>query len=301
MRDIRKIKEFEPLRTKGQELSGMFNVYRIEDYNNSIAIPYNRRDYYKITLVSRGEGILSYGEKTVHIKDSALIFTNPMIPYSYESLAEKEQGFFCLFTEEFITSYLRTDSLSDSPLFKVHGNHILLPDPASAAFLGGIFEHMLQEMQSSYINKFDLLRSYVQIIIHQSLKIERPRSYYQAGTSSVRLSDLFLELLERQFPISSPAHTMQVKNAHEFATQLGVHTNHLNRALRETTGKTTTEHLAERILKEAKSLLLHSSWDISEIGYCLGFNHPSNFYLFFKRNTGQTAKQFRRRELPIHS
>lgn len=78
------------------------------------------------------------------------------------------------------------------------------------------------------------------------------------------------------------------------ADQLAVHPNHLNRAIRETTGKTTSELIAGRIIKEAKALLQHSDWDITTIGYALGFNYCSNFNLYFKKNTGENPGNFRR-------
>jgi AraC-like DNA-binding protein len=106
-------------------------------------------------------------------------------------------------------------------------------------------------------------------------------------------------LLESQFPIASPQHPIGLRNAHEFADQLAVHTNHLNRALKETTGKTTTELISERLIREAKALLLHSNWNITEIGYGLGFDHASNFNIFFKKGSGQTPNQFRKRVVEV--
>jgi AraC family transcriptional activator of pobA len=279
--------------------AGQFNVYRIEDFK-AITLPHNRRDFYKITLLKRGEGLLSYADKTIHVKDGALSFTNPMIPYAWEHLSdEKPAGYFCMFTEAFTNTQLNAESLSGSPLFRAGGNHVLFPDQRSGALLKDIFEHMLAEMQSAYINKYELLRSYVQIIIHEALKIEPAGDRSKPGVSSARIGALFLELLERQFPIASPRHTVRFKNAGEFAAQLSVHTNHLNRALKEATGKTTTELISQRILREARALLLHSNWDIAEIGYCLGFDHAPNFNIFFKRQTGQTPSQFRRQPVAI--
>ena len=275
--------------------AGQFKVYKVDDFHDGISLPPNRRDFYKISLVVQCEGILTYADKVIHIKENALSFANPMVPYSWERRSEKQSGYFCMFTEEFIIgNQLKTESLADSPLFRVNGKPVLLLDEKSMALLTGIFEQMLIEMKSSYKSKYDLLRSYVQIILHEALKIEPPERAYEQGTSVARISSFFLELLERQFPIVAPGHTIRLKNASEFATQLAVHTNHLNRALKETTGKTTTEHIAGRIITEAKALLLHSSWDIAEIGYCLGFEHPSNFNIFFKKQSGQTPLRFRK-------
>jgi AraC-like DNA-binding protein len=269
-------------------------VYKVDRYYKGVSSPPGRRDFYKISLVLNTEGVISYADKVIHVKDNALVFGNPMIPYAWEGLSERQMGYFCLFTEEFVNKQLKADSLAESPLFRINDNAVLFPEQQSMNFLAGIFEQMLTEMASSYKNKYELLRSYVQILMHEALKIEPPEHITHTLSSSNRISDLFLELLERQFPVTSPQHVIQLKNAGEFAHQLSIHTNHLNRSLKEVTGKTTSEHITERMIKEAKALLLHSNWDIAEIGYCLGFEHPSNFNIFFKKQTGQTPNHFRR-------
>ena len=290
-------KEFYQRHGQGHTEAAPFNVFKIEEYSPKISIPFNRRDFYKITLVIEGQGTLVYSDKVIPIKDIAMVFTNPMIPYSYETVAGGEKGYFCLFPEEFINNQLKSDSLSRSPLFKVGGNPVLFPNEASMSVIRNIFELMLTENASSYVNKYEVLRNFVQIIIHESLKIDPPPGYEKVAAPAERLTTLFLELLERQFPIPSPRHTLRLKNANEFADQLSVHSNHLNRVLKKTTGFTTSEHLSQRIIKEAKTLLLESDWDIAQIGYCLGFEHASNFYSFFKRQTGNTANRFRRQDV----
>lgn len=280
--------------------SGQFNVNRLEEFGcSSTNLPSNRRDFYKISLITKGGGILSYSDKSIRMEDTALSFMNPMIPYSWEPLTDHQTGYFCLFREDFIDSNLKNGGLSQSPLFKAGGNHVFFPDKEKTVFLQNIFENMIREMQAGYAHKYDLLRSYVQIVMHEALKMQAPDTYYQAGNAAQRISELFLELLERQFPIDPPHQVIRFKNANEFAEQLSVHTNHLNRALKETTGKTTTEWIAEKITQEAKALILHSNCDIAEIGYCLGFEHASNFNIFFKKQTGQTPNQFRKAPVSI--
>jgi AraC family transcriptional activator of pobA len=280
--------------------TGQFNVNRLEEFGcSSTNLPSNRRDFYKISLITQGGGILSYSDKSIRMEGAALSFMNPMIPYSWEPLTDNQTGYFCLFQEVFIDANLKNGGLSQSPLFKAGGNHVFFPDKEKTSFLQNIFESMIREMQSGYAHKYDLLRSYVQIVMHEALKMQAPDTYYQAGNAAQRISELFLELLERQFPIDPPHQVIRFKNANEFAEQLSVHTNHLNRALKETTGKTTTEWITEKIMQEAKALLLHSNCDIAEIGYCLGFEHASNFNIFFKKQTGQTPNQFRKAVVSI--
>lgn len=272
-----------------------FNIYRREEFAcDSTSLPPNRRDFYKISFITAGEGIVGYADKTIHVKQPAITFMNPLIPYSWEPTTNDQRGYFCLFTDQFVNNDLKKESLSNSPLFKAGGHHLFLLEPAREMLLQQLFESMLQEIKSGYANKYDVLRNYIQIVMHEALKIQPPEGHYQATNAAERISYLFIELLELQFPIDSPRQSIQFKNANEFAEQLNIHTNHLNRALREATGKTTTEWISNRILQEARALLQYSTWDIAEIGYSLGFEHSSNFNIFFKKHTAITPNQYRK-------
>lgn len=278
---------------QGTPAARQVGIYRIEDFAPADSFPHLRRDFYKIKLLCEAQGIISYADKTVAVQGPALVFANPLIPHSWERLGGQPTGYACLFTEEFMTQQLKTTSVAGSPLFRVGGTPVLFLPPAVVGRLRNLFELLLAEMQSSYSHKYDLLRTYIQTIIHESLKLAPAAPPYQPGTSAVRLSTLFLELLDRQFPIASPQHPLPLRNANEFARQLAVHPNHLNKVLREVTGQTTTAHIAAKVAAEAQALVRHTNWSLTEIGYCLGFEHVSNFSLFFKKHTGQTPSCYR--------
>jgi len=88
---------------------------------------------------------------------------------------------------------------------------------------------------------------------------------------------------------------MRLRSPVDFAEQLSVHVNHLNRSLKEITGKTTSQLIAERVSQEARILLKRTNWNISEIAYSLGFEELSHFINFFKKHFNQTPKAFRDR------
>jgi AraC family transcriptional activator of pobA len=290
-------KEFYQRNRQSHAAAMQFDVHRIEEYKPDVSNPINRKDFYKITLLLQGHGALIYANKVIPINNIAMVFTNPMIPFSYDSASGGEKGYFCLFTEEFINDQLKSNCISKSPLFTVGGNPVLFPDEPSLYVIRNAFESMLTENASCYVNKHDLLRNFIQIIIHESLKIDPPLNYVKTTASAERLTSLFLELLTKQFPIPSPEHTLRFKTATEFADQLSIHCNHLNRVLKKTTNSTTSEHISQRIIKEAETLLLQTDWDIAQIGYCLGYDHAPNFYSFFKKQTGSTASQFRKQHV----
>ena len=108
-----------------------------------------------------------------------------------------------------------------------------------------------------------------------------------------RISNLFLELLERQFPIDENHKELNLRSASDFANQLNVHVNHLNRAVKETSEKATSQIIAERIVRESKILLKHSAWNVSEIAYALGFTETTHFNNFFKKHVSLSPLKFR--------
>ncbi|WP_395763159.1 helix-turn-helix domain-containing protein [Elizabethkingia anophelis] len=67
----------------------------------------------------------------------------------------------------------------------------------------------------------------------------------------------------------------------------------MNRSVKQITGKSTSTHIAERIITEAKALLQYTDWDIATIANTLGFEYPTYFNNYFKRITGSTPSSFR--------
>jgi AraC-like DNA-binding protein len=122
-------------------------------------------------------------------------------------------------------------------------------------------------------------------------------SIYANSNAAIRISSLFTELLERQFPIESPAQQVVLRAPSQYTTQLSIHVNHLNRALREVSGKTTTRLITERLTQEAKNLLRHTNWNIGEVAWCLGFEERSHFINFFKKNAQVSPGAFRDRPM----
>ena len=268
-----------------------FNVYAREQFNTRKLV-FGRRDYYKISLLT-GSSRYNYATRGVLIDRPALVFSNPLIPYSWESVSEQQGGYLCMFTEEFLIVNDRAASLQESPLFRLGSDPVYLVDETQYADLSYFFRKMLQEVNSGYVFRQEVLRNYLNLLFHEALKLQPQASYYQHPNAATRIAALFQGLLERQFPIDSPTHGLKLRTPGDFARQLSVHVNHLNRAVRDLTGKTTSVHIAERMIREARALLQHTDWSTAEIAYSLGFEYPTYFNNFFKKQTGTTPSAHR--------
>jgi AraC family transcriptional regulator, transcriptional activator of pobA len=263
-----------------------FNVFRTEEYCVK-PTPYSRRDFYKINLVL-GKGRLIYADKGIDIDRPALIFFNPLIPYAWDT-GTVYQGYFCIFTEEFLVT-----SLQDSPLYKIGAAPVFFLEDEQVNFLVAVFRRMMEEVNNDYIYKYDISRNYVNLIIHEALKLKPDTNYFKHNNASERIAAMFIELLDRQFPVGSIQYSLKLRTANDFASTLSVHVNHLNSAVRKVTGKTTTQHITDRVVNEAKALLLHTNWNVAEIAYSLGFEYPTYFNNFFKKQTGLTPLTYRK-------
>ena len=261
-----------------------FKVYQLSDDISKIPT-YNRRDFYKI-CINTSKSLIHYANRGIETDGTILFFGNPHIPYSWEMISASYEGYACVFTEEFLKVNDRSESLHESPLFKIGGTPIFSLSLDQKVFIDSLFKKMIEEQQTDYVFKDDLLRNYINLILHESMKMQPSENFFKHKNASSRITSLFLELLERQFPIETRDNPLILKRPQDFAHSLAVHVNHLNRSVKEITGKSTTAHITERIISEAKALLQHTDWSISDIGYSLGFEYPSYFNNYFKRITG---------------
>ena len=268
-----------------------FNVFQIEKDGNATKV-YSRKDFYKICLTT-GKSRIHYADRSFDAEGTILFFGNPNIPYSWETLSTQYVGYTILFSEDFLIPGKRSEHLQKSPLFRMGGTPILEISENQRQFLNSVFQKMIEEQKSDYEYKDDLIRNYIELILHESLKLKPSENYNQSKNGSERLATVFMELLERQFPIESPDRPLPLKTAKDFAENLSVHVNYLNRAVKEVTGKTTTTHISERVINEAKAILQHTNWNISEIAYALGFEYPTYFNNFFKKQTGTSPSSAR--------
>ncbi|KAA6438227.1 helix-turn-helix transcriptional regulator [Dyadobacter flavalbus] len=272
---------------------GHFNIFRNHDFVGPDAreVPYNRKEYYKIALII-GRNRFSYADKIIEVNDAALLFANPLVPYKWEPLEMQQDGCFCVFTDAFFSNF---GNIKDYPVFQLGADPVYPLNQAELEELRSVFENIFTEINSGYAYKYDLIRTLVLQLVHKAIKMKPAEATSaQDSNANARISSLFSDLLERQFPIESSENRMQLRNPADFATHLSIHTNHLNRALKSVTGKTTSEFIAERIMQEAMILLKYTDWNISEIGYCLGFEEPSHFISFFKKTVNQTPGIFRK-------
>lgn len=276
-----------------QKNIGQFNVFRIEDrVRKGITSPsFIRRDFFKIMLF-QGDNVFHYGDESIPVSGNTLFFFNPLVPYTHDPLHPDTGGYFCVFRDEFFKEYARLN-VSRLPLFTMASKPVFGLDDETTKEVKSIFEKMIRELDSDYVFKYELIRSYVSELIYFAMKLQPANNIYEHPDAASRITAVFTELLERQFPIESASQRFELRSPKAFAERLSIHVNYLNRAIRKTTGRTTTELIFERLTAEAKALLRHTNWNIAEISYVLGFEDQAHFNNFFKKQTSMNPSGFR--------
>ncbi|MBB5638131.1 AraC-like DNA-binding protein [Pedobacter cryoconitis] len=268
-----------------------FAILTNEECINGASMKYRRRDFYKVSLF-KGRVLLHYGDKSLEIDGIALVFFNPDVPYTVEMLEETNYGGYFIFSEAYINDYLRSN-IRDFPLFTNGTKPVYLLNKVQEKVVDNIFKRVHQEMATNYAYKHDLIRHQILELIHIAQQLMPSEKIYQNIDSKTRITNVFLELLDRQFPVESPNEEFEMRSAGNYAGKMGLHINYLNRAVKSVSGKTTTAHITERITSEAITLLKHSDWNISEISNSLGFVDLSHFNHFFKKQTKQAPSSYR--------
>ncbi|WP_207510974.1 helix-turn-helix domain-containing protein [Longitalea luteola] len=276
---------------------GHFNVFRIDEFIAGVrarkgVMPYNRRNYYKISLIN-GRNHVEYADKVIEIENCALLFGTPRIPYHYVPQDDNQKGYFCIFTDTYFSSAKNGIVLDELPIYKPGGYPVFQLTNEEYEEIAAIFRKMVKELASDYAYKYDLLRNYLMELIHYGQKLQPAAALVTSHNAADRVTSLFIELLERQFPIETLYQQPELRTASDYADRLSVHVNYLNKALKESTGKTTTQIISQRVLQEAKILLRHSNWNISQIAWCLGFEEVAHFSNFFRKHTGLSPNAFR--------
>lgn len=283
------------LASQGQ--ASHFNVFKRK--NCFATIPFSRRDYFKIS-VAGGNAVLVTDKGEVPIDQPAIFFNDPEIEFGWKNLSGQQDGYVCLFNEPYLNAELKKELRKLKQRFRDSIYSFLFLEPEQYEqfkYLFKLMESEFAENNSEY--KHEIIRGILKLIIYSTLKIQATRFPHQKAQKSDRLVNAFLDLLNNQFPIDSPKNSIKLKTPNDFAKKLHTHVNHLNHTLKEATGKSTSELIADKLINEAIDLLQNSDWNITEIGDSLGFSYPQYFNLFFKKHTGKSPRTFRSESIAV--
>jgi AraC family transcriptional activator of pobA len=148
-----------------------------------------------------------------------------------------------------------------------------------------------EEIRADRPGRVKALQLYLYLML-----LEAKRSYLRQGLNKAvpvaagpALVGRFQKLVGARF--------LTTRTVAGYAALLTVSPNHLNKVVKEVTGKTASDSISEMLVQEAKSLLRYTDSSIAEIAYKLDFSDPASFNRFFKAGTGETPLAWRNRHV----
>ncbi|WP_316836524.1 AraC family transcriptional regulator [Pedobacter nutrimenti] len=282
-----------------------FEIHRRDDfrYKCKETIASNRLDFYLVFIVTGGEGIHTFGDQEYYLKPGMLCFVSPGLITSWQTTVDDHAGYFCAFTSDFFqVGLIDQEALSHYPFFQSNGSAVLNLDQEQTQYFNNLFIEIETEYTANNTYKADLLRALINVLFQKTLKLvdhDNGRCLVEAGNAAQRITKDFIRLLNKDFTPILSRNLTTVKSLAEYADQLFMTQNHLNDSVKVITGKTPGELIRERILKEARLLLCHTTLSITEIAFLLQFEDPSYFARFYRKNSGISPKEQRNQENPM--
>lgn len=149
-----------------------FKVYQI-DTASGLDPAYSRRDFYTIYLLT-GKRQLQNADQEIELDGTYLFFGIPHETGYSGSGATRQKGYGCLFSEAFVKANGLVGSQVEWSLFRHNGACTFSLRDEQAVYLTGLFQKMLAEQQTAYLFKHELLRSYLQLVFHEVVRLRTP-------------------------------------------------------------------------------------------------------------------------------
>ena len=285
----------------GKPLQAEVMCMRLEDQPDSrlMEMPLYRSNFYRVILFTKATIQFTAHETKLLVPENCLVFS---FPGKLESWIRSGRlhGYVCYFS----ASFLGIDSTSPNfltkyPYFGFESEpHVQLTDEQQNQLIP-ILEEMMAEITSDAADKleafkhnltlylFKIRRIYNQQVADLSPDTKQSRVIY---FQFIKKLDEYVQQLATQQKTVMPSVSL-------LAEQMNINANYLNGIIKGVTGKTASSYIQDKMILETKSYLLHTSLQVAEIAYLLGFENLPYFNRFFKKHTERTPLEFRKQFL----
>ncbi|TCP22100.1 AraC-like DNA-binding protein [Tenacibaculum skagerrakense] len=286
---MKPIKEITFKNKKGN--SYFFDLVSLEDILNLKPTDHNQYEHHKvafyiIAIITEGAGkhSINYNEYTYEKGTVFTVRKNNI----HKFYSENASGKFLVFTEDFIIQYSENyetlklrqlfNEMLGTPKIQLHEKEFLET------------QNLLHHIESEFQKENDeyaipIIRSLVQVLVLNLFRIKSKTHNYLNNSNYYVKFTQFQELIEKN--------CFEHKKVAYYADKLGVTPKTLNNITQNIIEKSAKSFIDEIVILQIKRLLVNSQLSLSEIAYETGFDLPTNFFKYFRKNTGQSPKEFK--------
>jgi AraC family transcriptional activator of pobA len=263
------------------------SILRLEDLHKEIKgfVPPLRLSNFLILFVKKGAGKRSISHYNFTIRDNSFVVIPGRVTQA-ATYTRPPEGYLISFNPDFFLHQAFSYKHLNSKRVLQHSHPpITVVNKEKVIEISAIFEKIIDEYTSDIeANKQMIALKILELlIICDRFFPEKANQHRRFGQSKVLAT--FNELIEKHFS--------EHRSVQFFADQLHIHPNHLNAIVKKATGISAKQTIINRVMIEAKYLLLATSLSIKEIAYELGFESTNYFFSFFKKEQRQSPAHYR--------
>lgn len=257
----------------------------VSRHKPAISTPH-RADFYHILWIQMGTAEYLVDFEPVEVKANSLLFVNKDRVMAFDQNSEHD-GRILLFTDNFFAR-------SDGDIRYLHSTILfneLLGIPVVNIEATTSLQTIFREIEGELAAESDPFQPGIVHSLLRGLLLMTEREIRKQGFTEIgkgadfEYTVLFRDFLERNFKA--------LKSVSGYTALVNISEKRLTAATTKTLGKSPKTIIDERVMLEAKRLLLHTNQSIKEIGFDLGFEDPTYFIKFFRKHAGRTPIDFR--------
>lgn len=263
---------------------GQFFIHSFKnnDVNLNLPLPPHKKTVNDFVFVSSGRMTRNLGIDSYHLKKNDFLFTPKDSITTIEFVSSDLEGYYCHFSDEFIGANPFMTTLHGQAHTQNY-SRISEKEADDFEFLLGRILHLYQTREANP-NNYRLIPFYLSTVIAEFFLnlSKQPILLQQNNTIAVDFMAAVRQYAKQNLTIQA------------YAALLNITPNHLNKRVKQETGKTASTIINEITILEAKVLLLQTGMTISDISLELGFNDASYFSRFFKNETNHSPTDYRK-------
>jgi AraC-like DNA-binding protein len=246
-------------------------------------------NFYLCVLFTKGIGKHEIDFNSYHVNPGKVFFLKPGQTHSWQ-FDTKPEGFIFFHSQEFYELKFLDHTLNSFPFYYSNQNPPVLElSDIKMNALKLKFEEVYTEYQQQ-----NILKELKIINLINSIYIDLTRAYTAEVNLEKLVSPSYSVIIEHLEHLINQ-HFYKEKLPKFYSNQLNITTKHLNRVVKKTLNKTTSQLISERIILESKRLIIHSENNLAAIANILQFSDYAYFSRFFKSKTGCTPIDFRKK------
>lgn len=251
-------------------------------------------DFYMIAFKKIKAGHILYGRTKYDHENGSMLFSKPRQVMEMNSIELEEKGFIIYLHEDFLNGHPLHSEIRKYGFFDYEANEALHLSQREEQIIWDLFSRI----QSEYLNNTDEYSRDIMLTHLDSMLKYSQRFYKRQFINRTQLSGSTVSRFNESLGTYFENGNFQEKGLPSvklMAELLNTSPRYLSDLLKQETGKTAIELIHIFLVSEAKNMLVGTDKTVAETAYLLGFENPPYFSRLFKKETGFSPNEYKKR------